>query len=47
MAPSQNLLDVLRERTVVDCDTMDVEGVRCHEITLIYYTNRPSCSERW
>ena len=27
MAPPQNLLDVLRERTIVDCDTMDVEGI--------------------
>jgi transaldolase len=26
MAPPENLLEVLRERTVVDCDTMDVEG---------------------
>jgi hypothetical protein len=26
MAPPQNLLEVLRERTVVDCDTMDVDG---------------------
>jgi len=25
MAPPKNLLDVLRERTIVDCDTMDVE----------------------
>ena len=26
MAPPQNLLEVLRERTVVDCDTMDVDS---------------------
>ena len=26
MAPPQNLLEVLRERTIVDCDTMDVDG---------------------
>lgn len=26
MAPPQNLLQLLQSRTIVDCDTMDIEG---------------------
>jgi hypothetical protein len=46
MAHPENLLDILRERTIVDCDTMDVEGESLLELFLLCITlTSSSCSE--
>jgi hypothetical protein len=47
MAPPQNLLDVLRERTIVDCDTMDVEGKSLLKLFSYLTLTDSSCPKHW
>lgn len=52
MAPEKTLLQLLRSRTIVDCDTMDVEGMRVlclHERVLLTWPRSPKSSRsvRW